>query len=513
MGRYIIAYDLGTGGNKASLYDGDGRCLSDAFVAYDTLYPAAGWHEQRPEDWWRAVVESTRKLMAAARVAPADIEAIGISGHSLGVVPLDAGGRLLRETTPIWSDARPGAEQTRPFFAHVEETAWYRLTGNGFPPPLYSVFKLMWYRDREPDMFGRIHKVVGTKDFVNHRLTGRMVTDYSYASGSGVYDLTGWRYSEELIRASGLPPELYPEIVPATEVIGGLTPEAAEALGLPRAVKVVAGGVDNACMALGAKAFQEGRVYNSLGSSSWVAVSAGRPVLDERSRPYVFTHVVPGMFASAVGVFSTGTSFRWLRDQVCRNLAARAEAEGANPYDLMTRLAAESPAGARKLLFNPSMAGGSSLDPSPNIRGAFLGLDLGHSQADLIRAAMEGIGFALRLALDELRRVVEISGDMVVVGGGSHSALWRQIYADLYDMNVVKTNVDQNAAALGAAATAAVGTGLWRDFTPVDAIHEVEDVTAPDPAHQAVYARLLPVYARATRALADLGDRLAAVEL
>ena len=344
MGNLIIAYDLGTGGNKASLYDLQGNCLAENFVTYQTFYPRAGWHEQRPEDWWSAVVESTRLLLKAANVRPADIAALGISGHSLGVVPMDAQGTLLRESTPIWSDARPVAQTTQ-LFERIPEAEWYRLTGNGFPAPLYSVFKIMWYRDNEPEMFKRIHAVIGTKDYVNYRLTGRMATDFSYASGSGVYDLVGWKYSQELIEASGLPRSIFPEILPSAEVIGTLTPEAAQALGLTTQVKVVAGGVDNSCMALGARNIEDGRIYNSQGSSSWIAVTTKDPVLDEHFRPFVFTAVMPGLFNSAIPVFSSGTSFRWVRDQVCPDLVEAATKEGKDVYELMTALAATSPGG------------------------------------------------------------------------------------------------------------------------------------------------------------------------
>ena len=179
----------------------------------------------------------------------------------------------------------------------------------------------MWYRDNEPDMFRQFDKVIGTKDFVNFKLIGRSVTDNSYASGSGIYDLIAADYSDKLIDASGLPREIFPDIVPSTEIIGELTAEAAEELGLPKKTQVVAGGVDNACMALGGKAFKEGRIYNALGSSSWIAVSSSKPLLNINTRPYVFAHILPGMFASAMGVFCTGTSFNWLRDHVCRSLS------------------------------------------------------------------------------------------------------------------------------------------------------------------------------------------------
>ncbi len=348
----IIAWDLGTGGNKASLYDRDGRCVASTFVPYETAYPRSGWHEQRPDDWWSAVVESTRRLLASSGADPREITCCGMSGHSLGVVPLDREGRLLRAVTPIWSDGR-AVDQAREMFQRCDELEWYRRTGNGFSPHLYSVFKMMWYRDHEPDMFERIDKVLGTKDYVNFRLTGRRCTDPSYASGSGVYDLERWRYSEALIEASGLPARLFPEIVPSTQVIGTLTPEAAQALGLHPGVRVVAGGVDNSCMALGARAFRDGRVYNNVGSSSWIAVSSGRPLIDDRSRPYVFAHVVPGMFASALAITAAGSSFRWIRDHLAPDLVARARSERLDLYDLMAGGGGSIPAGGERAPLQP----------------------------------------------------------------------------------------------------------------------------------------------------------------
>jgi xylulokinase len=511
MGQYIIAYDLGTGGNKASLYDVEGTCVCACFVPYTTQYPHAGWHEQRPEDWWDCVVQSTRQLLDESRIDANEVVCLGLSGHSLGAVPLDRQGHLLRQETPLWSDARADC-QAQTFLGHVSEETWYNTTGNGFPAALYTVCKVMWYRDHEPDMFHKIYKVIGTKDFINYRLTGCMVTDYSYASGSGVYDLMDWDYSSALLQAADLPREIFPDIVAATDVIGCLTSEAAQQLGLPRTVQVVAGGVDNSCMALGARAYKEGRAYNALGSSSWIAVSSHKPLLSLKARPYVFTHVVPGMFTSAVAIFSAGSSFRWLRDTVCQDLMDKSQIQNCSVYDLMTDLAATSPVGSRNLLFNPSLAGGTSLDASPNIRGAFMGLDLAHTQSDMIRAVMEGIAMGLRVTLDELRTLVQLGDEMVVVGGGSQSSLWRQIYADMYDMKIIKTNIDQQAAALGAAGVAAVGTGLWPDFERIDQIHEIQDCTEPVAANTAFYEQLHPVFCQAAAYQAELGDMLTKIK-
>jgi len=513
MGPLILACDLGTGGNKASLYHANGACLAEIFMPYPTCYPRPGFHEQRPTDWWEAVVQSIRKLIDVAGVHPGEVSCLGVSGHSLGVVPLDKTGNLLRNTTPIWSDSRAAA-QAAAFFERYPQQDWYMLTGNGFPPALYPLFKIMWYARHEPEMFAQVDRIIGTKDYVNYRLTGVIASDNSYASGSGVYDLLGRGYADELLSASGLSPRIFPEIHASTEVLGELLPQAAFELGLPHSVKVVAGGVDNSCMALGARCFKEGRAYNSLGSSSWITVSSAQPLLNLHSHPYVFAHVLPGQYISSVSVFSAGTSFRWVRDQLCPDLADAARAQGADPYDWMADLASQAEPGCRGLLFNPSLGGGSSHDPSLDMRGGYIGLDLSHTRAELVRAAMEGAALELRTALDELRRSKmvrpEMLGDeILVVGGGSRSPLWRRIYADVLNLTVIKSTIDQQAAALGAAALAAVGAGLWLDFEIIDRLHHIEDITTPDPEANAVYESLLPVFVLAARHLAEIGDRMA----
>ena len=494
---YILAYDFGTGGIKASLYDEAGRRVADGFDAYPTLYPEPGFHEQRPEAWWLATVSSTRKLLAAVPDGAAEqVVAIGISGHSLGVVPMDVHGDLLCDSVPIWSDARPD-NQPADFFTRFSELDWYQATGCGFPPALYTVFKLMWFRDREPEMFSRVYKVLGTKDYINFRLTGVMATDNSYASGSGVYDLKRRAYSPSLIAASRLSEDIFAEIVPSTQVLGTLTESSARTLGLPRTVKVVAGGVDNACMSLGAGAFREGRAYNSIGSSSWIAVSSAKPLLDPIKRPYIFDHVVPNQYVSALAIFSAGTSLSWVRDQLCRDLVERAAREGVSAYGLMDEEAATSCAGANGVLFNPTLAGGNTLDVTPAMRGAFVNLDLRHTRADLLRAAMEGVAMGLRNVLDELRKLVPVAEPLMLVGGGANSPFWRQVFADVYHMPVVGSKAGQQAAALGAATVAAVGSGIWNDFSDIDKASEIHVRNEPEEKNAAEYERLLAKYRQA----------------
>lgn len=505
MPKKILAFDLGTGGVKSSMYNSEGTCLASIFEPYCTEYPQSGWHEQRPHDWWCAIVNTARALIKDTGVSPNDIAVISTSGHGLGCVPIGASGNLLRDMTPIWSDSRASAQAER-FFETIDHEDWYHKTGNGFPAPHYPVFKLQWYRDNEPEMFGKIDKFLGTKDYVNHLLCGNIVTDNSYASGSGVYSLEEGKYDENLITASGLPREIFPKIVPSSEIIGNLTDRAAELLGLPKSVLVAAGGVDNSCMALGAGNVKPHRIYASLGASSWVAVSDTKPLLDLKLKPYVFAHVIPGMFTSAIGMFSSGTSLRWVRDHFCRDIIEFANARGLNVYDLMCEQAQLSCIGAHRLMMNPSFAGGSSFDPSRNIRGAFLGLDLSHTQGDIIRATLEGIALNMRVLLDAIRKMTEISESMVVVGGGSTNEFWRQIYADAMRIQIEKTNIGQNAAGLGAATVGAVGAGIWKSFDIIDEIRESQSLQSPIERNAEKYDKLLPLFKKASDYLAELGD-------
>lgn len=203
MNDLIIAYDFGTGGIKASLHNEEGRNLASSFVPYETLYPGAGMHEQRPADWWTSFIDSTRNLIQKSKADPGKIIALSISGHSLGAVPVSGSGELLLESVPIWSDMR-AEKQAADYFKKTDYDSWYLETGNGFPAHLYSAFKILWYKENMPEVFGSADIFLGTKDYINFLLTGKRYTDYSYASGSGVYDLKGWKYDDDLIGSLGL---------------------------------------------------------------------------------------------------------------------------------------------------------------------------------------------------------------------------------------------------------------------------------------------------------------------
>jgi sugar (pentulose or hexulose) kinase len=509
--KYILAHDMGTGGSKAVVYDTEGNLLAKSFHPYPTAYPQQGWAEQSPLDWWRAIVDGTQKVVSEAKINKSQIACISFSGHGMGIVPVDKKGNLLRNSTMVWFDAR-SVPQTKEVFKKIENEQWYRITGAGVGPELYSGFKLMWLKENEPDLFNKTYMFLGTKDYIVLRLTGKFLTDYSDASGSGLFDLEAWDYSSELIKASSLPREKLPSPYPSIHIAGELLPEPAKEINLPSGIPVVLGGEDVPSTAVGAGNVVEGRVYTYIGSSAWISVAGNKPFLGDPVRTYIFCHVIPKMYTSQVAIYSAGSSYQWVRNNICQPEISAGKTLGLDPYNLMEIEANSSPVGAQKVLFLPSFAGGGTLHLNPNLRGAFLGLSLGHSKIDLIRCAMEGISFDMRLILDEFKSMGVKVSEMRIVGGGGKSKLWRQILADVYNTKIILTNIGQEAAALGAAVVGGVAVGLWKDFTVVDKITRVVSVSEPNPKNVQKYEDILPIFKFASEQMGKVCDRLAEIK-
>jgi sugar (pentulose or hexulose) kinase len=325
-----------------------------------------------------------------------------------------------------------------------------------------------------------------------------MCTDPSYASGFGLFNLKKWNYENDFFVAANIDSAIFPEIVPSDAVIGKVTKNAAGQTGLPEGLPVACGGVDNMCMALGAVGMEDGRAYTSLGSSSWIAVNSREPILDTKTRPFVFAHAQKGHYTSAVSIFSAGNSYRWVRNIMFPDLS----------FHEMDLLAENVPVGSGGVIFNPSLAGGSAQEPSPNMHGAFIGLSLGSVRAQLIRASMEGIAMALNTVLDILKLYTRLDKTMLICGGGSKSALWRRIFADIYGMDIIKTNVDQGAATLGAAALAANAVELWHGYDMLPSFHKLESIEKPIRENMEKYKALFRVFEKLAGFIAEIGDEM-----
>jgi xylulokinase len=504
----ILAHDLGTTGNKATLVRVDGTLVGSTFQGYETVYPAIGWAEQDPEDWWEAFRATTARLMRESGADPARVAAVSFSGQMMGCLPVDRTGTPLRSAI-IWADQR-SLEEAAWLADRVGEGRVYAVTGHRISPT-YSVEKLLWVRAHEPDVFARTHKVLHAKDFVRLRLTGRAETDYSDASSMNLFDLGRRDWSDEILDAVGLPREILPEVGPSTKVVGEIDKKTTADLGLRAGTPVVMGGGDGPCAAVGAGVVAEGSAYNYIGSSSWIALATRRPVFDPARRTFTFWHLDPDMVMPTGTMQSAGGSYQWMRNQLCPLETAEAQRLGVSPYDLMNRQAEAVPAGCRGLLFLPYLMGERSPHWNPAARGVFLGLTLSHGRADMIRAVLEGVAFNLRIILDAfLRQGVRVPS-IRVIGGGAKSALWCQILADVMNRTIERLTLLEEATSLGAAIAGGVGTGVFPDFSVAAAIVRIAESYRPRPEVRDVYDQQYEVFQDAYRALAPIYGRLQAL--
>ena len=487
----IIAHDLGTTGNKASLHHDDGRLVASVTVPYPAHFAAGGVAEQDPADWWNAVVAATRDLIARTGTATDEIAGLVVSGQMMGAVLLDADGEPARPAI-IWADTRAGAQQRELETAIGAERA-YGILGHRLNPT-YSVEKIMWVRDNEPDTWARVRRVCVAKDFIVLRLTGRLATDRSDASGTNAYDQAAGTWSDEVLQAARLDPALFPEIVESTQIAGTLTDAAASALGLPASVPVVMGGGDGPMAAVGSGVVApEDGPYVCLGTSSWISFAADAPLHDPAMRTFTFDNVVPGSFVPTATMQAGGASVQWI-----------AEALSPDPAHPETgRLTAEASADVDTddLYFLPYLLGERSPMWDPEARGAFVGLARHHARAHLVRAVLEGTAFNLLSCIQAFREAGAVIDRIDAVGGGAQSDVYLSVLADVWGVPVRRRTIVEEANSLGAAVTAAVGLGLT-DFSAARALSEVTAEFIPDAARHAVYAERHARFADAYTTLA-----------
>ncbi|HUJ74208.1 MAG TPA: FGGY-family carbohydrate kinase, partial [bacterium] len=371
MKRYLLAHDLGTSGNKATLFTTEGSLVASVTSAYGTHYFNTNWSEQDPADWWRAVCDSTRALVREVDVS--QIAVICFSGQMMGCLCVDRSGRPLRPAI-LYSDQR-SVKQCDAVLAKIDARDFYRTVGHRASAS-YSATKLMWVRDNEPEVYGRTFKMLHAKDYLNFRLTGVMATEYSDASGTNLLDLNTLLWSDRLVGITGLDGEKLPPLRASTDVVGELTREAAAELGLRPGIPVVAGGGDGVCAGVGVGSVAPGITYNYLGSSSWIATTTKEPIYDEQMRTFTWAHAVPG-FVHPCGTMQTaGSAYAWLKNEVCTAEKEQAARTGESVYELINAQIACSPAGANGLVFLPYLLGERTPRWNPDAKGALIGLTL-----------------------------------------------------------------------------------------------------------------------------------------
>jgi len=490
----LLGIDVGTGGTRAVIIDETGKVVASATAEHAPFAsPQTGWAEQDPRDWWRATTEAVRDVLTQPEIGADEISCVGFSGQMHGSVLLDKAGEVLRPAL-IWCDQRTDA-QCRAITERIGADRLIELASN---PALtgFTLPKMLWVRDEEPDVWARVRSVLLPKDYVRLCLTGERATDVADASGTLLFDVANRRWSSAMLDAMEIDKDLLPTAFESPEITGRVSAAGAAATGLREGTPVVAGAGDQAAGAVGMGIVRPGAVSATIGTSGVVFAATDRPALDHLGRIHTFCHAIPGRWHVMGVTQAAGLSLRWFRDQFgVRDGAALNERH--NPYDLLCNEAAAAPAGSDGVLWAPYLMGERTPHLDPHARAALVGLTASHTRAHIIRAILEGVAFSLR---DTLTIFAEMNVPVETIrlgGGGARAPLWRQIQADVYGHGVEVLAAEEGAAH-GAALLAGVGSGVWS--TVAEACAQTVRVAARIEAEPRAAALLNSRY-RAFRAL------------
>lgn len=444
----FLGLDIGTGGTRAVLVNSQGRLVASASCEHAPFRsPKPGWAEQEPEDWWRAARQAIREIVSASG---ARIDAVGLTGQMHGAVMLDAAGEVLRPSL-IWCDQRTDAE-CEWLHKEIGRERLIELTANPALPN-FTLTKLLWVRNHEPEIFARIAHVLCPKDYVRYRLTGTYAMDVQEASGTLLLDVAHRRWSSEVARAAGIPESWLPQLFESQEVCAKISTEAANLTGLSAGALVVAGAGDQGAGAVGMGILEPGSVSATIGTSGVVFAATAAPTRDPLGRLHTFCHAVPGRWHVMGVTQAAGLSLRWLRDTI---------APGVD-YDALTAEAAQVPAGSDGLLWAPYLLGERTPHLDSQARAAFVGLTAGHTRGHLVRAVLEGVAYSLKDTFTLFAELgIPVNG-VRLGGGGARGPLWREVQASIYNYPC-DVLVAEEGAAFGAALLAGVGAGGWKNL-------------------------------------------------
>lgn len=509
MLKYLVGVDIGTSGTKSIIADETGRVVASKTEEYLLYTPRPGWAEQKPADWWEAVVKSIRAILKKARVPAEALAGISFSGQMHGLVAMDKEMQVIRPAM-LWCDQRTDRQcewitkRAGGVDRLVSMTNNRMLTG-------YTGGKLLWLRDEEPESFERMRIFLNPKDYIRFKLTGEAALDVSDASGTGFFNVKQREWSWELIDIAGLPHSIFPKCIESTALAGHITAEAARLTGLPEGMNVYAGGGDAVIQTTGAGLVKQGTIGVVIGTSGNVSMGLKGFKDNPHGKLQIFCNNEPDLWHAFGCTLSAGGAYRWYRDTLCEDAIEKARATGRNVYDIMGEAAAQSRPGANGVLFAPYLSGERCPYPDANARGLFFGLSLGSTRADITRSVMEGVTYSLKQVVDIVNALdPSVPNEKIYTsGGGAASALWRQMQADIFKLPVYTMSAASEGGAYGAVLVAGVGAGIWKDLNEAIGVIKAETETLPNPANFAAYEDAFSVYNELYPRLKPAFDRAA----
>lgn len=447
---YLLGIDIGTSSTKSAIFDTNGRLVALASKEYVFDSEKPGFAEQDPEVWWDATVCSVKEAVQTGKIDVNQIKAIGLSGQMHGLVALDKEGNVLRKAI-LHCDVRAAkeAEEVKKISdGEIEKTAYNPVF------PGFQGVSLYWMKKYEPELYQKIYKVICPKDYVRYKMTGKIGTEHTDASGTILYDMKESNWSLRIFQILGLNEEIIPEnIAKSYDVAGNLTPKAAMELGLCDKTIVVYGGADQAMHSTGNGIYKSGVEMATIGTSGQVLRISNNLVYNQELNTHTFRHVEDDTWYGLGAVLFAGSTLNWYRRVFCENIS----------YESLSEEAKQIKPGSEGLIFFPCMGGERTPYMDPLVKGAFLGISMIHDKRYFSRAIMEGVSFAMKCSLEKIDELYGSADKLICAGGGVKGKVWAQIQADIYDQNIQVSSIKEQAC-LGAAIMAGIGCGVFSNM-------------------------------------------------
>jgi xylulokinase len=495
-GDYFLGIDVSTTATKALLIDRGGQVIAVASSEYPFETPHPLWSEQHPDLWWEGSQKSIRAVIQKSGVKAENIRAVGLTGQMHGLVLLDEAGQVLRPAI-LWNDQRTQV-QCDQIHERLGRERFISISGNvaltGFTAP-----KILWVAQNEPEVYAKVRHILLPKDYVRYQLTGEYGMDKADGSGTVLFDLQQRNWSPEILTALQIEPDWLPPTFEGSEFTGIISKKAAEATGLAIGTPVAAGGGDQAAQAVGVGAVDPGIIGLTVGTSGVVFATTPSALIEPDGRLHAFCHAVPGAWHFMGVMLSAAGSLQWYRDTLAPGVG----------FDDLLKEAVEVTAGSEGLQFLPYLSGERTPHPDPLARAGFIGLTIRHDRRHMTRAVLEGVSYGLKdiftlIGSSGLKDIQQVRAS----GGGTKSALWRQILASVLDSELVTVNTTEGAA-FGAALLAGVGAGAWADVrTACRETIQITGRTAPLPGDSEVYKRSYGIYRELYPALKPLYPKM-----
>jgi xylulokinase len=504
--KYILAHDIGTEMNKAAIVGTDAKIAGTASAEYNVSYPNLGWAEQDPEVYWEAIVKTTREVLAKTKIKPSEIGALVFDAMMASIVPVDKNGKALRPIL-LWLDTR-ASKQSDKFMTLFDPM---ELLRRPVIPPMSAkdqIPKIMWIKEKEPEIFAKTAKFVDVKDYMIYKCVGDFFVDWSCASVDGMFNMKTNTVEKEIVEKIGLTEEKLSKVVKTIDIVGNLTKEAAHELGLTENVQVVCGCGDVPAVGIGSGAIKNGNPHLYMGSSGWIALHTDKPLFD-LSGVGTICSGDPNKLLLLGQMENAGSCLKWFKDELCESEKRTAEQSGKGVYQILDEEATKSPPGSKCLLFTPWMLGERCPFIDSKARGGFVNLALNHSKRDMIRSVMEGVAYNTRWVQDMFevnlkQKIVALNG----VGGGAKSSLWMQIFSDVLNKPIKQIHVLQDVGSVGAAMVASVALGVYKDFDSLEKIFKVRETYNPIEENVNTYNRMYDALKRVYKGLTPIHNIL-----